>query len=433
MRRQYILILAIVSIASRGFAETMWDKVYTSRLNSSSSYLEAKLELKSAEVDYDQYVKPYIPSLSLSTYSNAEGVYESGITIGSNTAASGGALIPTLTFENILAGTDLSLKTPITISSTGKTSLTNPSVSVSRQLFPETEANRLEKEASLVSAQASVQKIQNDLKIELITDILNTIYYQKLLKTNQENLEVLKKMREATVDTTKFRDLDKKILNAQKAILEATNYLAEIKDDVKNNAEALYQDVLGLQEGWLGSINGETPTTSKTIRSIEISLAAAEKKETLSILPYLPNPTITASLYYDTDKSKLEWGLTFKLSYDVFNKGKNSLSVLQRQEYPKIYRIKLSDAQRELKENLRKISETLQSLELDKKIKEIEIADSQDEAIRQEKLYKNGFVSKEDYTTAQIDLETLQLDLQKIDFDILIQKLTLARYYEEAQ
>jgi len=433
MRRQYILIFAIVFVASQGFAETVWDNIYTSRLNNSSSYLEAKLDLKSAEVDYDQYMKPYVPSVSLTTYSSTDSTYESGISFGSSSSASGGALVPAVTFENIFASSELALKSPLTISSTGKVSLTNPSVSISRQLFPETEANRLETEASLMSAQASVQEIQNDLKIDLVTDILNTVYYQTLLETSQKNLEVLKKIREATVDTTKFRDLDKEILNAQKSILEATNYLADIKDDVKNNVEALYQDVLSLQEGWLASIKGDEPTTSKTIRSIELSLAAAEKKEKFSILPYLPNPTLTASLYYDTDKRQLEWGLTFKLSYDMLSKGENSLSVLQRQEYPKIYRIKLSDTQKELGDNLRTIGEELKSLELDKKIKDIEIADSQEEATRQENLYKNGFVSKEDYTTAQIDLETLKLDLQKIDFDILIQKLTLARYYEEAQ
>jgi len=224
--RRYALILAIALATSQGFADT-WDSIYTARLNDSSSFLEAKLNLKSAEVDYDQYVKPYIPSVSLTTYSSSDSTYESGINFGSDTT-SGGALIPTVTFEKIFAGADVSLKAPISISSISDISLGNPSVSISRSLFPETEANRLEAEATLLSVQASVQKIQDTLKISLVTDILNTIYYQKLLETSQKNLEVLKKVRAATVDTTKFRDLDKSILSAQKSILEATNYLADI-------------------------------------------------------------------------------------------------------------------------------------------------------------------------------------------------------------
>jgi outer membrane protein TolC len=423
--------LAIVLIATKSYAQT-WDSVCTLRLNDSSSYLESKLNLKTAEIDYDQYVKPYIPSVSLTTYSNSSTGYVSGINFGSDTS-SGGTLIPTVTFEKIFVGSDLSFQAPVVFSSTSDVSLGNPSISLSRSLFPETEANRLDAEASLLSAQASIQKIQNDLRISLATDILSTIYYQKLLETSQKNLEVLKKVREATVDTTKFNELNKSVLKAQKAILEATDYLADIKDDVKNNAKALYEDFARLKDVWLASIKGGQPTTSKSIRSIELSLAAAEKREKLSIVSFLPNPTLTASVYYDVNKNKLGWGVGFKMSYTMLNKGQNSLNALKREEYPKIYKIKLEDAQKELNDNLRKISEELRSLELDKKIKSIEIADAQDKAVKQENLYKSGFVSKEDYMTAQIDLETLQLDSQKIDSDILIQRLKLARYYDEAK
>jgi len=205
----------------------------------------------------------------------------------------------------------------------------------------------------------------------------------------------------------------------------------QIKDDIKNDMEALYEDLIRRQDEWLASIKGDQPTTSKTIHSIELFLAAAEKREKLSILPFLPNPTLTASVYYDVDKRKLGWGLSFKLSYDMLNKGQNSLSATKRSEYPKIYKIKLDDAKKELSDNLRKIGEKLHSLDLNKKIKEIEIADAQEKAARQENLYSGGFVTKEDYMTAQIDLETLKLDLQKIDFDILIQNLTLTQYYME--
>jgi outer membrane protein TolC len=427
--RRFAILLAIIMAASQGFADT-WDTIYNARLNGSSSYLEAKLDLKSAEVEYDEYCKPFVPSVSIATYSSSDSVYESGISFGSGTT-SGGVLTPTVTFEKVFAGTDLSFKTPLSISSTNGVNLKNPSISVSRSLFPETEANRLDAEASLLSAQASVQKIQDNLKISLVTDILNTMYYQKLLETSQQNLEVLKKVRAATVDTTRFHDLDKRILSAKKSILEATKYLADIKDDVKNNMEGLYQDVTALQGKWLSSIGGDQPVTSKTIHSIELSLNAAERRGKFSILPFIPNPNLTASLYYDMDKSQLEWGLTFKISYDILNKGKNSLSSLKRTEYPKIYKIKLDDAQKELKDNLREIAAELQSLELEKEINAIEVTDSQDESTRKGNLYKSGYVSEEDYLTAQIDLETLKLAEQKIKFDILIQKLKLAKYYTE--
>lgn len=429
--RRYILFFGILGlVASQCFAGA-WDTLYTSRLNDSSSYLEAKINLKAAQVDYDAYVKPFVPSISITTNSTSDSTYNSGISFGSD-ISSGGSLTPTVTFEKIVAGADLTLQTPINFSTSNSVSIGNPSVSISRSLFPETEADRLEAEAKLLAAQASIQKVQDDLKVSLASDILDAVYYQKKLKADQENLEVLQEVRAATVDTTKFHELDKNILSAQKSILEATNYLSNIKDDVKNNAEALYEDLIRLKDGWLASQRGEQPTTSKTIHSIELSLNAAELKGKSTILAYLPNPTLTGSVYYDTDKNKMGWGLTIKLSYNVLNKGANSLNAMKREEYPKLYTSKLKDAQDELKNTLGKISEAMKTLDLDKKIKDIDIADAQDAAAKQESLYKSGFISQEDYITARINLNTLQLDSQKIDYDILIQQLKLAQLYDEA-
>ncbi|SLM19136.1 exported hypothetical protein [uncultured spirochete] len=430
--RQHAFMLALLFAASGVFAEG-WDEIYTARLNNSATYLESKLTLKSAEADYAGYTKPYIPTVSISTgTSGSDDTYESGLVVGSDGATSG-TLIPSITFEKLLGGADLSFKAPVNIASTGEVSMGNPALSVSRTLFPETAANQLDAEAALISAQASLQAIKNDIRIELATDVLDTIYYRRLLESSKENLEILEKVRKATVDTTTQRELDKSILEAQKSILTATSALADIKDDVKNNADALYEDITRLQSGWLASINGEEPKSSMTIRSLELSLAAAEKRKSFSILPYLPNPTIAASVYYNVDTSKVDWALSFKLSYDLVNKNENALSALKREEYPKIYSIKLEEAQKGLKDGLRQINDTLESLDLDKKIKDIDLADSDDDMARQEKLYNGGFISEEDYVMAQIDLAILKIEAQKIDFDILIQKLKLAQYYEESQ
>lgn len=429
--RRHAFLLALLLVASGAFAEG-WDEIYTARLNSSATYLESRLTLKSAEADYAEYTKPYIPTVSINTGSSDSDTDDySAIIVGSDGITSG-TLTPTITFEKILGGADLFFEAPVDISS-GQISMKNPAVGVSRTLFPETAANRLDAEAALSSAQASLLKIKNSIRTELVTDVLDFIYYQRLLESNRENLEVLQKVRAATVDTSTQRELDKRILEAQKSILTATSALANIKDDVKNNADALYADITRLQSGWLASIKGAEPTSTMSIHSLELSLAAAEKRKSFSILPYLPNPTIAASVYYNTDTSKVDWALSFTLSYDLFNKSENALSVLKREEYPTIYRLKLEDAQKELKDGIRQINEALESLELDKKIQEIDIADSEEEMAREEKLYSGGFVSEEDYVMAKIDLAILKIEAQKIDFDILVQQLKLAQYYDEAQ
>jgi outer membrane protein TolC len=302
---------------------------------------------------------------------------------------------------------------------------------LSRSLFPETEANTLDAEAGLISAGAALQSIRDDVRISLTSDILRAVHYRKQLETSRTNLELLQAVRTATLDPKKIHSVEKSVFSAQKAILEATNNLADIRDDVKNNADSLYTDIVGRQDGWLASIKSDQPTSSKSIRSIELQLAAAEKRQAFSSLPYLPNPTISASAYYDTDKKSLGWGLSFKLAYTALDHGQNSLNAMKREEYPKIYKAKLEDARKELSDTIRKINEELRALDLDRKIKDIELSDAHEEAVRKTTLYSAGFVSKEEYTAAQVDLESLELDAEKIGFDILINKLMLAQYYEE--
>lgn len=430
--RRYLLIVGLIALfASPCFALT-WEALYSSRLEDSSSYLEAKIDLKSAQADFDTYAKPFTPVISITTNSVSNSSYNSGISFGSETS-SGGTLIPTVTFEKALADMDISLQAPITFSTSSAIGLGNPSISLSRSLFPETRASRLDAEASLISAQASIQKIKDDLTISLASDILDAVYYQRLLKTGQKNLAILKKVRESTVDTTKFNELDKSILNAQKSILVATNSLAKLKSDVKDNAETLYEELSRLRAEWLASARGAEPNTSKSIRAIELSLGAAELRGKSAIFAYLPNPSLSGSLYYDIDKKKAGWDLSIKLSYYAMNKGKNNLDAMKREEYPKIYKIKLQSAKDELRDTIQAIRDELEKLDLDQRIKTIEITDAMENASKLENLYKSGFASQEDFMTAQINVETLQLDSQKIDSDIFIQKLRLEKLYEEAE
>mgnify|MGYP000900423114 CR=1 FL=1 len=45
-------------------------------------------------------------------------------------------------------------------------------------------------------------------------------------------------------------------------------------------------------------------------------------------------------------------------------------------------------------------------------------------------LYEGGFTSEENLVIAQIDLSVERLEAEKIEYDILMQKLNLAKYFE---
>jgi len=428
MRRFYLVL--ILALSAWAAAAEGWDDIYKARLNASAAYLESKLDLKAAEVALNNYTKPYIPAVSIAT-STGTSYTDEFLGIGSE-GFFAGSLIPSVTLENLF-GADLSLKVPLEASTSGEISLGNPGLSLTRKLFTETGADRMEAEADVMTARAAIKSSEDTVRTALATDILNAIYYRRLLEANNENLKVLEKVRKATIDTTLLRELDRRLFEAQKSILTASGALDNLDDDVKKNADALYEDVLRLQAEWIAAIEGKEPESTLTIRSLELSLAAAEKRKAFSILPYLPNPSITASVNYNTEKNEIGWGLSFKLSYDALNKGQNSLDALKREEYPTIYRIKLEDARDELKDGIRIVKETLKSLELDKKIQELDIADAEEDMQITERLYNGGYASEEDLVITRIDLSIEKIDAQKIDYDILIQKLNLAHYYDMEQ
>lgn len=399
-----------------------WDELYASRLDASASYKEAVIDVKSAILSLEQYTNPYIPTISLSTSAT------SPIKIDS-TGFTGGSLVSSLGFEQVL-GTDIALNVPIKMASNGSLNLNDPSLSISRKLFTEESADRLDAEAALLNAKASLKSVEDSVEITLANEILNEKYYNSLLEASRKNLEVLEKVKKATTDTTTLRELERRILEAQKSILTATKALEKIPAEVKENLGFLLTNLMSLQGEWVKGIESSVPETSLSIEALVLSLQAAEKRQAFGLLSYLPNPSITAEISYDTSARSLDWALSFSLSYDVADKGKRSLEALKRKEYPEIYRAKLAEAKKSLSEGVRTIQSSIESLELDLKIQRLDIEDAQDELTIMQALYEGGFTSEENLVIAQIDLSVERLEAEKIEYDILMQKLNLAKYFE---
>jgi len=399
-----------------------WDELYASRLDASASYKEAVIDVKSTILSLEQYTKPYVPTISLSTSAT------SPIKIDS-TGFAGGSLVSSLGFEQVF-GADVALNVPIKMASNGSLNLNDPSLSISRKLFTEESADRLDAEAALLNAKASLKSVEDSVEITLANEILNEKYYNSLLEASRKNLEVLEKVKKATTDTTTLRELERRILEAQKSILTATKALEKIPAEVKENLGFLLTNLMSLQSEWIKVIESSAPETSLSIEALVLSLQAAEKRQAFGLLSYLPNPSLTAEISYDTSARSLDWALSFSLSYDVADKGKRSLEALKRKEYPEIYRAKLAEAKKSLSEGVRTIQSSIESLELDLKIQRLDIEDAQDELTIMQALYEGGFTSEENLVIAQIDLSVERLEAEKIEYDILMQKLNLAKYFE---
>jgi outer membrane protein TolC len=316
------------------------------------------------------------------------------------------------------------------MASNGSLNLDDPNVSISRKLFTEGKADRLDAEAALLNAKALLKSVEDSVEITLANEILNEKYYNSLLEASRKNLEVLEKVKKATTDTTTLRELERRILEAQKSILTATKALEKIPAEVKENLGFLLTNLMSLQGEWVKGIESSVPETSLSIEALVLSLQAAEKRQAFGLLSYLPNPSITAEISFDTSARSLDWALSFSLSYDVADKGKRSLEALKRKEYPEIYRAKLAEAKKSLSEGVRTIQSSIESLELDLKIQRLDVEDAQDELTIMQALYEGGFTSEENLVIAQIDLSVERLEAEKIEYDILMQKLNLAKYFE---
>ena len=415
-----ILALCAWIAAAAAASAQGWDQLYQARLQASSAYLESKLALRTAELAFDQYAKPYIPTVAIATTTS------SSLSIGSE-GFSSGSLTPSITFENVL-GADLAIKAPL-VASSGSLGFGNPSVSLTRKLFMETEADRLDALAAVAAARAAVRNAENAARIALATDILNANYYASLLEVDRRNLATLERVRKATVEPSYARELDKRILQARRSMLVAQGALENVADDIGPNAEALNAEVLRMQEEWAKYVDSGDPSDSLEIQGLKLSLEAAERRKAFGLLPWLPNPSLTASLAYDTDAGALDWGLSFSLSYKAFDKGQSSLAALKRGEYPKILAIKLDTARRSRADGIRKTRDALKLLALDRRIQDLEIADAEDAAALMKRLYDGGYASEDNLVIAQIDLEVERILGRKIDFDILIQRLNLANYF----
>ncbi len=403
-------------------ASLSWDDLYASRVEHSTAYKEAQLSLKSAQLNLDQFIKPYLPTISFS--SGTGGILSYG-----NQGFGGGSLVSSIKFENILGG-DLAFRTALSISPLGQLELGDPSLNYSRKLFTESDAQELDALASLLNAQASIQNAKINIRISLAKEILDARYSSALLKINQSNLEVLQRVQKATLDSTALRELERRILNARKSVLNANASLADISPEVLANSESLFKELLILKELWLEAAEKRDLKDSLSVQALECGLAAAQRRKEFAFLPLVPNPGLGASVVYDIDKKSLEWAISISLSYDVMNKGKSELEQARRNQNTSIYQIRLDEAKKSYDDGLRNIQESLQSMDLDKKIQKLDVEEAEEKYAKAEALFIGGFASEESLVMAQIDLSVELLAAQKIENDILAQSIALIRYYE---
>jgi len=425
--RRLLLLCSLVVLfpAAVALADT-WDSLFAERLDQSATWRDARLKLRQAELNYDQSAKPWLPSLSAGTAEKAAFSLQNG-------EFSGGTIRTDLSMGGLF-GTDLTLQAPLVIAADGKLDFPGPSLVASRKLFTESAANRLGLEAALVRARVALREAEDAVGLQLFTDTLNAVYYARLLDTNKLNLEVLERIKAATHESSQ-REVERRILQARRGMLLASGSLAAFDAVFREKAETLYTELRTRSAAWMVGIPDSNigPASSPAIRAQELDLAAAEKRKAFSLLPWLPNPSLSAQLSYDQEQAKFNWGLGLQISVVLLDRGERELNSLQRKENVTLARLRLENAQKSLGDNVRQARERLEILELDRQIQKLDVEDELDNVTLLKALLADGFTNEENLVMGQIDLSIAQLDAIKIGHDLMIQKLKLAQYFAAEQ
>ena len=334
-----LLLLVVPSLARVAPLAADWESLCAARLAGDSAYLRAQSQLRQAELALAQEERFYLPYLALRSVSPTSPGSTSSLKV-TDGALQSSALAAELRFENLF-GAKVAFTAPFLFGGSAPPGLGTPSVTVSRAIVEESAADLLRARADLLRAAASVEKAAADVRLGLISDVLDAYRSARVVASHRKNLATLERLRDVTRSASDAREVERRILQAQRAILVAEAALEAIDAGVRAEAEALYPGVRQLVEGWVRALprKGTLPPESAELEALRLELAAAERQRSLWFLPYLPNPTLSASLGYDLDKPGLTWQVSLLFSADLLDRGERAAEASARREAPELARI----------------------------------------------------------------------------------------------
>lgn len=421
---------AFFAVATPAFAAE-FDSLLAERLSESISYRQAALSLRQAELRVAQLDEFYVPYASI-------GVGQTGIVYlgGEDGGLQSFQIQPAVRFENVL-GASISLGLPMTVrpSPVGDQdsfSVGDPTLTLSRRIFEETDASLLSARAALVRARDSERGAYADARVQLVSEVFEARMALQTLVDTRTRLEDAKTLLSVSRDETAERNLTRQILQAERAVVQAERSLRSIDSRVVSNADVLHADVIARFDDWTRRLpTAETkPDSSATIDAQRLALAAAEARGALSFLPYVPNPTLTANLSYDREENRFDWRLGLQFSVTVFDRGERAVLSLERRENATIERLRLDAAFESFDRSVRTAWEDLTMLELDRQIHRIDLEAQRETTETTRELYGHGFVTNEALTASELALSAARLQLERTENNYRVQQLRVLRFFE---
>ena len=435
---------------------------YEKRLEESSAYQNLELQFLSVQQKANAYSDIFDPYLSLNLQPSGL-TYEKTVTDEGNTQSNQTNMMLSADLQLLhVFGTNIGLSLPVQYTSTsdGDSDLIMNSLglNISRKLFSEEKAEKLEIKAQYLKTINSLEQQEWALFFNLVTDLFNQKYYEGLEAVNRKRMEIFATQYENATDEDVKDSYKQQNLLAQKSLLNTEKMIEQISLFSPKEFNQLYDQIKALiQKMYADYLEHPFNQHFKQIQILELEAEKALTEKKRWFMPYIFNPTLSFTLEYyfddtesigfetdDFDWSDLEflpddfnwpnlgfqagdfkWSIGVSGSLDIFDRGERETAALKRRNTYDIKLLELQEEKERIEKELRKIALDIDISKVDLELKELDYENEMQNAEKSLELYKEGFITLEEKQLTLLEMEQSRLDYIQALHQLYLHQLTL--------
>jgi hypothetical protein len=382
-------------------------------IEESSNYQKAMENSISTQYSNSIYNNWFQPYLSLSTNQMT------GITITEDGIEDIG-LNADINFANIY-GINVGIQVPFDIKTEDSFDFDikkeNINLSLTYGLKTEYFSNKLSRESNLLTSQYNLEELEDSVTINTSREIFNYYYFKNNLELQNLKLSLLKEKYENSELVDEKENLEKQILNQESLILSMNNSLDNIEIDY---SEELYIDAKSKLKNIVEKDYILSVSNRKDVEAMKIAEEVDERNSKLWFFPFLPDLNFTFGVR-DYDNWNWEFGINFQ--YDILDRGERLGEALTRKN--NITNLEYKEKLENINKNIRNHKNSLETMDLELQILELDYANLIDDLEKAKKLNKLGYINNIDYRLNLINLELKNLEIENQKNDIIIKNLEL--------
>jgi len=428
------LLVGILSIFGMTFEE-----LYKQNLEKSSGYTQAELNLSSAQMEMNKIDNFFVPYLGISVDTMKTGISPAGTTIVSGLVFGGEGVLEGYRISldvNFLEvwGAQVGVSFPFTLNTIDEWKINAPeasdiAISLSRDLTIIDRSERLKTESTYYDALSKYYMAQTNELITTIEDIFTRHYNEEMIRTYQDEIEILNQQYNLSTDEDEKENLEKQILTAQKnlqtlmasnASLEYFEYTDELYSQTKDTVERIIND----KQNYPTNIEERLD-----LKSLQLQEEASQIESNFWFIPYLPFNTISVSMnpFKETEDwiDKISISVGFQLA--ILDKGERKLASDTMKT--NVAALTYDESMLEVENAIKNLETTRRTLNYDVKINQIDLENAMEDYNRNKELNSQGYITKEELKLSEIALRRVQLASEKTEKDILTNELKIMQQY----